>query len=137
MSVDRDPLRPEHARLVELRLEGVTVDACAARLSIDRATAYRWLTRPDVKAALAEGQAAGRDVAAGILAGLAPRAADVLGELLDAEDPHVRVRAAREILDRVGIVRPPALEEDETTIAVSDDGATVYLDGATYRRADE
>lgn len=131
---DRDPLRPDRARFAELRVSGETIEACAAKLGISRATAFRWLLRSDVRAALAEAQAQGREVAAGILQGHAARAAEVLGEALSDPDASVRVRAAGQVLDRVGLVAPPpeALEEGDDAGVLSADEQVLTLGGRRY-----
>ena len=126
---ERNPLQPNHARFVELRLVGDTFDAIGAKLGVDRSTCFRWAQRADVRAALAEAQAEGRTVAAGILYGHAPRAAEVLGEALADADASVRVRAAGQVLDRIGLDGEPAEDEAEML-----DADTIVFGGVRYIR---
>jgi hypothetical protein len=126
---DRNPLRPDHARFVELRLAGETFDAIARAIDVNRVTCFRWAQRADVRTALAEGQAEGRRVAAGILLGHAPRAAEVLGEALADPDASVRVRAAGQVLDRIGLDGEPAEDEAEML-----DADTIVFGGVQYKR---
>ena len=94
----------QRERAVELFGEGATTAEVGAALGISRVTAWRWLSEPETRHAIGKIRDA-RASAAGLrLEYVATRAVDVLDGLLDDRDaPHaVRLRAACELLDRVG-----------------------------------
>lgn len=100
------------ARAMELLSEGYAIQSVADALGVTRQTIYEWRDSPTgqdaLKAARAERSQAFRDTvneARSELKSLALRAVRVLGEDLVSEDPEVRQRAAKTVLDRVGLPR--------------------------------
>lgn len=106
------------AEIVARLVEGWTVTATARALSVSRVTVRAVRDRPEVQVRMAEARAA-REVshaaaledARRILREGAAGAALALVDATQHPDPQVRVRAARELLDRVGI---PRVEEVQT-----------------------
>lgn len=111
-------------KALALLAEGQTVVAVAAAVKVKRDTVAAWRDSPEGQRVLddaREKRAAALESAASkarrILEEAAARAAMVLVDQLDASAPNVKVRAAREILGRVGV---PTLTESRVTVA--DDG---------------
>jgi len=105
--------------------EGNTVAATARALKMRENTIRDWRDSPagqkhlsTARQARAEHVAGAAKRARAVLDEAAVRAAQVLVDGLDAKAPNVRVRAAREVLGRVGV---PMLTESRVTVA--DDGA--------------
>lgn len=77
---------------------GATRDEAAAAAGVSRRTVHRRLSDPDFRATVAESRARiTADVLTGA-AGLAGRAVERLGELVEDDNPHVAIQAARTIL---------------------------------------
>lgn len=118
---------PEARRVEALNLlaEGHTVTAVAAQVKVKRDTVAAWRDSPegqkvldDARQKRAEALKGAAAKARAVLDDAAVRASQVLVDALGASAPNVRVRAAREILGRVGV---PTLTESRVT--VNDDGA--------------
>lgn len=111
-------------KALALLAEGQTLAAVAEQVKVRAKTVAAWRDSPEGQRVLddaREKRAAALESAASkarrILEEAAARAAMVLVDQLDASAPNVKVRAAREILGRVGV---PTLTESRVTVA--DDG---------------
>jgi hypothetical protein len=120
-AADCDPPRKggPDARAEGMRLlaEGFQVLAVAEQLSVDRATVLRWRDSPEGARELAAARSAraasfanAAEDARRILREATAKAAQVLVEQLDDDDPAARSLAARTILDRVGVPRTERVE---------------------------
>lgn len=107
------------ARVEGMRLlaEGYQVTAVGEQLGVDRKTVERWRDSPEGARELAAARAAraaafanAAEDARRILREATAKAAQVLVEQLDAQDPETRSLAARTILDRVGVPRTERVE---------------------------
>lgn len=112
------------AEAFRLLAEGFTVTAVAEHLKVRINTVRAWRDTPegqrvldDAREKRAEALKDAATKARRVLEDNALRAAMVLVDQLDASAPNVKVRAAREILGRVGV---PTLTESRVTVA--DDG---------------
>ena len=88
--------RPEHEAFAQSLAEGVTMVAAAKRAGVDLTTAYRWARRPEIGLRVVWLSQQQLQVAAGA----ASRTVEKLSRSARAES--VRLRAAVEVLDRVG-----------------------------------
>lgn len=118
---------PEALRVRALAMlaEGNTVAAAAAAVKVKPHTVAAWRDSPEGQKLLADARekraaemAGAAKKARAVLDEAAVQAAQVLADGLFAKAPNVRIRAAREILGRVGV---PTLTESRVT--VNDDGA--------------
>lgn len=76
---------------------GLTVGSAAAQAQVSERSLYRWMREPDFAAELRQAQAEVMAAHERRLAGLLPRAAEVLGELLESESEHQRRMAAEAV----------------------------------------
>lgn len=91
--------RRQQAVIADL-LTGNTIRAVSQNQAIGRTTLHRWLAQPEFKAALQQARkTAFFEATDGAKAGAAAAVFKTL-ELLNDEDPAIRLRAAKEILDR-------------------------------------
>src|SRR5262245_55382951 len=74
---------------------GTSISEAAVNAGVGRATVYRKLENPDFARQVSEFRAKLIAVALGRIADNLTRAADALAGLLDAPEPHLRIRAAR------------------------------------------
>ncbi len=97
-------LPPRLARALDVMLDGGTNTEVAAELGVDRVTVWRWRSRPEVIAILEHARRARVTEIAGRLQDAAHCALDLLVHAVrdDRVPIAVRVRAAAELLDRVG-----------------------------------
>ena len=90
--------------LIRLMLEGETLRAASEEAELSTRQARRILNRPENQAALRAALHAMRigaiEVARARMEQLAPRAVEWLVEVGEGKDPHARVKAAAQILDR-------------------------------------
>jgi hypothetical protein len=87
---------PEKDSLLAIALaSGASISDAAARADIDRSTVYRKLENPEFRRLVAEFRDRLIGTALGRIADNMTRAADALAELLDAPEPHIRLRAIR------------------------------------------
>lgn len=115
-SVSRDdsqPLDPRHAAAVEAFLAGQSIPEIAATAGVTRSTVWRWLQRPDCQAAILEAQRCGLEGAVATLRHSAGRAARRIVAAIDDEDPGLALRAAGEVLDRIGLMPDGAIDAEE------------------------
>lgn len=92
--------QPGDTVLVIALARGASVPEAAAEAGVSDRTTWRRLADPAFRRCVLEARA---ELVAGSLAKIAhgaTRAVDALIELLEAEDPKVRLAAAREVLDR-------------------------------------
>lgn len=128
-----DGMDPRHVAAAEAFLSGESIPEIAATAGVTRQTAWRWFQRADVAALVAEAQEAAAAGALATLRASAQRAARTIVAILDEADPALRLRAAAELLDRVGV----AAAEDEAdadgeSAVLSADGSTLTLGGRRY-----
>ena len=100
------------ARAMRLLAEGFNVSAVAEQVGVNRNTVMAWRASEGGKAELEAARAAQAEVyrdtvaeARAELKSLAQRAVRALAEDLDSGDAELRHKAARTILDRVGLPR--------------------------------
>ena len=74
---------------------GASITEAAKKAGVERSTLYRWLERPDFKAALADVQLESRTRAVRRLSSALDKAAATAVALLAAKDDAVRLRAAQ------------------------------------------
>ena len=123
-------------RAMGLLSEGYTVSSVAENLGLSRQTVTVWRDSPEGKALLsaacADRDREFRDTvteARARLKSLAERAVEVLAEQLESGDEDTAGKAAKTILDRVGLPRTERLElgaERLNLSALSDDELRVY-----------
>jgi len=121
--------RDERFRLAtSMMLAGKPLGAIANSMGICPATLYNWRQRRDFQAVLAEEAAARITQAQCTVIGAAPKAARHLVARIDDDDhPALADAAAREILDRAGVVRgwrpelPPAAAAGTDLSRATDD----------------
>lgn len=108
-------------KAMALLAEGWTARAVAEQVKVNPHTVAAWRDSPEGQKVLDEARAARAEAlreaatrARRVLEDAALRAAQVLVDQLDASAPNVKVRAAREILGRVGV---PTLTESRVTVA--------------------
>lgn len=137
---DKAP-HPRRARAYELLAAGLAVSAIARELKVKRDTVIAWrdseegqrevaafgatLTGARRRALLAAEQRLGT---------LAARAVNTLGDLLECEDPNVRLKAAVALADRGGL---PKTERVEVAAEAHDYSDLTDEELATLRRAQE
>lgn len=112
-------LEPQHHRYIQLRLLGYTNPEAATELHIDAATAWRWGQMPQVSEELSKLQGDATESVARLLRNAGIKAAKTQTELLDCEDPRVRLQASIEILKR-----QPAVDDGASSKPA--DGENVY-----------
>lgn len=78
---------------------GHTVADACTRAGVGESTAYRWLREPDFRRRVAELRKQATSEATGVLATATRLASLTLAELLKAEQPGVRLQAARSVLE--------------------------------------
>jgi AcrR family transcriptional regulator len=76
---------------------GTSIADAAAKVGVGRTTVYRKLENPDFARLVCEFRDKLIAVALGRIADSLTRAADALAALLDAPEPHIRIRAARSL----------------------------------------
>ena len=87
---------PEKDSLLAIALaSGASISDVAARANIDRSTVYRKLENPEFRRLVAEFRDRLIGTALGRIADNMTRAADALAAMLDAPEPHIRLRAIR------------------------------------------
>ena len=121
---------------MRMMAEGYTVRAVSGSMGVNEKTIYRWMETPDGKADLDRARAqrlrAFEDTVAPArqqLKSLALRAVQVLAEQLESGDEDVASKAARTILDRVGLPRAERVEvsvAQRNLSALSDDELRLY-----------
>ena len=91
LSNEMQTMRPEHIRLVALRLQGKRWAECAAALGVTHCTVWRWRQDcPDIDALIAQESAEYLVSAKLTLRAALPSAAKAIAELCDDEDPLAR-----------------------------------------------
>jgi hypothetical protein len=126
-ATERKPGRPTRVvreRALALLAAGEAPSAVALACSVDAATIWRWRDSDEGRAVLAQAalereanrkadavaqREASQKARAMLVAG-AERASETILGALASPNAHVRIRAAREVLDRVGVVRTQRLE---------------------------
>lgn len=112
-------LEPRQLTAIESLLTGSTITDAATAAGVDRGTVHRWLKDDlDFQATLNGRRAALYQEFSDRLAGLAPRAIDVLAGALDMGD----VKAAVSILKGLGLLsgeRPPTGEKSRTALQLA------------------
>ena len=118
------PVHPRRRRAYELLATGVAVRAIARELNVKHETVLNWRDSEEGQREIKAFAAKLADVREGVivaaekrLGALASRAVDTLGELLECEDPNVRLKAAQAIADRGGL---PKTERVESAAAPED-----------------
>ena len=124
------------ADAMRLLAEGHSVRSAAALVDVNEATVHRWRQSDEGKAELEAAQRVRARVfedtvahARTRLKSLAERAVEVLAEQLESGDEDTAGKAAKTILDRVGLPRTERLElsaERLNLSALSDDELRVY-----------
>ncbi len=92
-------------------LQGERPSSVAKHVGVYRSTIWRWLRTPRFAEALAALQDDLTTESRGRVRSLSLDAVEVLGELLDCEDPRIRLAAANSILERAGLDGAPGPDE--------------------------
>lgn len=92
-------------------LHGERPSAVAKQVGVYRSTIWRWLRTPRFAEALAALQEDLTSESRGRVRSLSLDAVEVLAELLDCEDPRIRLAAANSILERAGVDGAPGPDE--------------------------
>lgn len=103
-------LRPDHEEAIKLMCLGHKSSEAAATMGVHPSTVRRWMQRPDFSAELERRMAHTRAGAQRKLNAHTDSAASVLVELLSSDDDKIRMGAAKEILDRAGVVAGTKVE---------------------------
>lgn len=132
------PVHPRRRRAYELLAAGIGVRATARELKVKHETVIHWRDSDEGQREIAAFAAKLADVREGAivaaekrLGALAARAVDTLGELLECEDPNVRLKAAQAIADRGGL---PKTERVENAAAPEDLSGFTDDELAEYER---
>lgn len=132
------PVHPRRLRAYELLAAGIGIRAIARELKVKPDTVMGWRDSSEGQREVAAFAAKLADVREGAivaaekrLGALAARAVDTLGELLDCEDPNVRLKAAQAIADRGGL---PKTERVENAAAPEDLSGFTDDELAEYER---
>lgn len=98
---------------MDLLANGFSVDQAADQLGVSAAAIYTWLKDPDLReryeVAAADYLARSRAVGRQLLIGASVKAIETIAGLLDCPNPAVRLKAAQDILDRLGYRSPDKL----------------------------
>ena len=115
----------QQANAAAFMLEGMTDTAIAQQLGVSRVTVWRWRNSPEVVARLSAERNRRMETVARRMDTLADAALDVFESvILDAKAPAiVRMKAAAEILDRVGVTAQAAREFRQQSVAAERDHA--------------
>jgi hypothetical protein len=110
-SRDRPPLEQRVCRAIRLLAEGWSVEHVAQAVHVRPATVAAWQEDEDCRALLACLEEA-RQMRESLdsLGDLTPGAIAALRRALEGDDVRVAVQAAREVLDRVGLIRRKGIE---------------------------
>ena len=109
---DRPPLEQRVCRAIRLLAEGWSAEDVAQAVHVRPATVAAWQAYEDFRALLDCLQDA-RQVRESLdmLGDLTPGAIAALRRALEGDDVRVAVQAAREVLDRVGLIRRKGIEQ--------------------------
>jgi hypothetical protein len=110
---DRPTVEERVCRAIRLLAEGTTADDVARAIRVRPATLAAWQESDDFRALLACMRENGRLHDA--LDALTPGAIAALRRALEGDDVKVAVSAAREVLDRVGLIRRKGLVSEESS----------------------
>lgn len=112
-----EAVHPRRMRAYELLAAGVALRAIARELKVKHETVMNWRDSEEGQREIAAFGAKLADARHGVLfaaekrlAALSARVVDTLSELLDNEDPNVRLRAAATIADRGGLPKTERVE---------------------------
>lgn len=95
-----EPVRPSgDDELILFLAAGASVREAAERAGIGERTVYRRLADADFRRSVSEARGRLFDVALGKLAGIATKAADTLGRLMESDKPSVALGAAKAALE--------------------------------------
>jgi hypothetical protein len=115
-----------HARALIMLIEGCSITYVAETLEISRPTVRRWRDSPEGQAEITKARKARadahRDASEAALRTLrenADKAAQVLVDQLDDDDPAVASVAARTVLDRIGVPRTERIETQAAPMDLS------------------
>ena len=133
----------KRAEAAELLAEGCTQSQVASAVGISPRTVRLWLGRPEFDARLRELEAEARDNATRALRRKGVAAAERLISLMNSgiTGDHVKLKAATEILDRIGVVTVSKIAPVDPTgenpyVGLSDDELRAAI-GAEYQRLQE
>jgi hypothetical protein len=112
--VNRPTLEARVCRAIRLLAQGQPADEVARAIHVLPKTLAAWQDNADFQTLLACMRENGRLRAAlDRLEALTPDAVEALHRALEGDDDRVAVQAAREVLDRVGLIRRTGIERDE------------------------
>lgn len=111
---DRPPIEARVCRAIRLLARDMPADAVAEAVHVMPRTLERWQDNVDFRALLACMRENGhmKDVLTQLEA-LTPDAIEALRRALESDNDQVAVRAARDVLDRVGAIRRTSDSDDE------------------------
>lgn len=114
---DRAPVHPRRLRAYQLLAAGVALRAVARELKVRHETVMHWRDsdegQREIKAfgeRLAHAREGALIAAEKRLGALSSRVVDTLAELMECDDPNVRLRAAVAIADRGGLPKTERVE---------------------------
>lgn len=113
----KNPLARRHwARVIELRVAGESVQAIADEIGVTHGPVSECLRLPEIRARIEVAHQQRLEVVQSKLAELATEAVDTLAAVMRNTDEvgAVRVKAATELLDRVGVVKAAKVEVAHT-----------------------
>lgn len=104
----KSQLPARYMKAIELNLDGLSHPEIAAEMGFKRNTVWGWFERDDVRTALEEARRSRLLKTRNRLAEVAPRALQVLVDIISDEDASLETRrkAACNLLDRAGVVAP-------------------------------
>jgi hypothetical protein len=114
--VNRPTLEARVCRAIRLLAQGQPADEVARAIHVLPKTLAAWQDNADFQTLLACMRENGRLRAAlDRLEALTPDAVEALHRALEGDDDRVAVQAAREVLDRVGLIRRTEIEREESS----------------------
>lgn len=113
---DRPHIEDQLCRAIRLLAKGAAPDSVAQTVRVTPRTLARWQANADFRALVACMRENGRlRDALDQLEALTPGAIEALRRALESANDRVAVQAARDVLDRVGVIRRTTATEDEST----------------------
>jgi len=110
-----------HTEAATMLLNGLTVAAVAEQLGIARSTLYDWRRTPEFLAIHAQLSDDRIRRARTIIAGAGPKAARAIVGTIDSDDESIALNAAKDVLDRAGVLKGQRIETSANQAGASFD----------------
>ncbi|HEX7025382.1 MAG TPA: hypothetical protein VF187_11245 [Gemmatimonadales bacterium] len=108
-----------HRTAAMLRARGYSYSQIAAEMGVTDTAVSLWMSTPAVKELIAQYQRRAVELAESILIDAVPEVARNQAKLaLTAQSEHVQVQAGRDVLDRAGVRRPSAADEQGIVLRI-------------------